>query len=346
MQVHSSSLNLFNRKDGAGDQVKSSSQSRMGGGGVMHSKSTYTFGTDSTSSLALFDHDWSRESLDKFFSPVETFLEGQLRREKSSRRRCGEIVRLRNIKNYNNMVKNKLRDFDEKINLNLLLKMNKKFVKKPPPGSSNPLASESQNFRMLIAQDLAKKSTCCDRCNEKNKKYEEKSMNAFNSLFESLLAMNHEPEERSELDTKIEDVATRSRTRLAPVTRLLDKRNKITNTTSSSNLLTSTSSIKSDLKLPKLVDTTTRRGSRHMELYEHSHYGQFESKTLNEFGETYTKKSVNQMGNLMQESVVSMASSIDESILSDRSDRPIQTNRRTNNNVISRSLLKQRANIK
>lgn len=69
--------------------------------------------------------EWSKQSLEHFFNPLESFLDIQLRRERSSKRRCREVVRKRELDQQRMFVENKLREFDEKINLNGLLKRSK-----------------------------------------------------------------------------------------------------------------------------------------------------------------------------------------------------------------------------
>lgn len=68
------------------------------------------------------ESEWSKQSLDQFFNPLESFLDVQLRRERSSKRRCREVVRKRELDQQRMFVETKLREFDEKINLNVLLK--------------------------------------------------------------------------------------------------------------------------------------------------------------------------------------------------------------------------------
>jgi hypothetical protein len=63
--------------------------------------------------------------------------------------------------------------------LDLLLKSNKKFqVKRVEPG-----LNETNNFRALIADGLAKQRNDCYRCKENNKKFEEKSLARMSQLF-------------------------------------------------------------------------------------------------------------------------------------------------------------------
>ena len=72
-----------------------------------------------------YKDDWSKQSCDEFFVPVESFLSTQLQREKSSKRRCKIVEKSRNIENNRKFVEDRLHEYDEKISLNTLLKHNK-----------------------------------------------------------------------------------------------------------------------------------------------------------------------------------------------------------------------------
>lgn len=123
---------------------------------------------DFTAEASNLDDDWSKESCSDFFVPVEHFLNKQLKREKSSKRRCSEIVKIRNIENNRVFIENTLKDFDDKINLNLL-------IKNKDPGTrvntNTNTFTESCNYRSLIADE--RKNTNCSRCKEKNRRYED-----------------------------------------------------------------------------------------------------------------------------------------------------------------------------
>jgi hypothetical protein len=72
-----------------------------------------------------YKDDWSKQSCDEFFVPVESFLSTQLQREKSSKRRCKIVEKSRHIQNNRKYVEDRLHEYDEKISLNTLLKHNK-----------------------------------------------------------------------------------------------------------------------------------------------------------------------------------------------------------------------------
>lgn len=72
-----------------------------------------------------YKDDWSKQSCDEFFVPVESFLSTQLQREKSSKRRCKIVEKSRHIENNRKYVEDRLHEYDEKISLNTLLKHNK-----------------------------------------------------------------------------------------------------------------------------------------------------------------------------------------------------------------------------
>jgi hypothetical protein len=72
-----------------------------------------------------YKDDWSKQSCDEFFVPVESFLSTQLQREKSSKRRCKIVEKVRNVENNRKYVEDRLHEYDEKISLNTLLKQSK-----------------------------------------------------------------------------------------------------------------------------------------------------------------------------------------------------------------------------
>ncbi|CAF0983535.1 unnamed protein product [Brachionus calyciflorus] len=115
-----------------------------------------------------FQDDWSREQFEDFFFPVEQFLSNQSKREKSSKRRCSEIIKRRNLENTRRFIENTISDFDEKISLNLLVKSRESL----PKGNSSSF-SESSNYRALIADEILRINSKCSRCREKNRRYEE-----------------------------------------------------------------------------------------------------------------------------------------------------------------------------
>lgn len=100
--------------------------------------------------------EWSKQSLEHFFNPLESFLDIQLRRERSSKRRCREVVRKRELDQQRMFVENKLREFDEKINLNGLLKRSKEAaaMKKMPTveGTYGGLTNNIRVFEQPIHQ--------------------------------------------------------------------------------------------------------------------------------------------------------------------------------------------------
>jgi hypothetical protein len=125
-----------------------------------------------------FNDNWSKESCDSFIVPIESFLDYQLKRERSSKRRCKEIVKLRNVVNEKNDMENSLKEFDMKINLNTLLKKSKDHSGSCPTAFIAP-PHASNNYRALIAEEQVRKHAQCGRCLLNNKRYEE---NCFNEL--------------------------------------------------------------------------------------------------------------------------------------------------------------------
>ncbi|RNA37442.1 hypothetical protein BpHYR1_001675 [Brachionus plicatilis] len=113
--------------------------------------------------------DWSKEGCENMFNSVERFLDSQLKREQSCKRRCNEIIKVRNLKNTQKLIANTIKDFDEKINLNLLLKNKEAGAK----GNSPSSLSDSANYRALIAEEILRINSKCSRCREKNRRFEE-----------------------------------------------------------------------------------------------------------------------------------------------------------------------------
>ena len=244
-----------------------------------------TNGIEFSDTSCFSNDDWSKESLDQFFSPFESFLDYQRRREKSSKRRCTELVKVRTLENYQNELKNRLKYYDEKINLNLLLKMNKKLQR--IGGKLPTLSNESHNFRLLVAQGLAKQKNACDRCKEKNKKFEENSFDRINNLFAHIKLNNQRPGEKKE-----EEQQQRGMSGISNIKQ------------SDFNLakLPPLAGVGSDMKI-----SARRQPSLGEHYSEKSLYGQFESKTLNDFGESYFRK--NEICRVEAESLLTVNSS-------------------------------------
>ena len=107
-------------------------------------------------------NDWSNHSDylgDDYFSRVETLLDSQLRLENETREKCQEIVKERNIKNNIIDIEDRLREYDEQISLNLLLKKNKDYTS---PTHLNHMSSSTLNLKDM-------RGPHCERCTEKNR---------------------------------------------------------------------------------------------------------------------------------------------------------------------------------
>ena len=147
-----------------------------------------------------FIHDWSKESCDDFFEPVNLFLSNQLQRENSSKRRCKEVVKSRNLQNNRNYIDEKLKEYDEKISLNLLLKKNKEIS---PPVSHILTTNGLNNYRALIAEEIVQKNLHCDRCVEKNRKYDD-------NFLQDLLDLEVKNRGKSKKKLKLPNLNTRT----------------------------------------------------------------------------------------------------------------------------------------
>lgn len=107
-------------------------------------------------------NDWSSESNylgSDYFARVETFLDTQLKQENEIKEKCQEIVRERNIKNSILDMEDKLREYDEQISLNLLLKKNKDYT---APQQHHHNSTNSLNLKDM-------RGPHCERCVEKNR---------------------------------------------------------------------------------------------------------------------------------------------------------------------------------
>ena len=119
-----------------------------------------------------FNDDWSKQSCNEFFVPVESFLKDvQLRREHSSKRRCKIVENLRNIENNRKYVEERIHEYDEKISLNVLLKNSKSCSLQV----NQPMNVGQLNYRALIAQEILRKNSHCNRCTDRDRKYEDNS---------------------------------------------------------------------------------------------------------------------------------------------------------------------------
>jgi len=131
-----------------------------------------------------FKDDWSKESCNEFLNPLESFLDNQLKRERSSRRRCKELVKLRNMENNRTYVENTIKELDEKISLNVLLKKNRSLYTKSKQSNAN---GGSSNYRALIADEIIKRNSYCYRCVDRNRRVEDNQLNDSMGLSRSRL---------------------------------------------------------------------------------------------------------------------------------------------------------------
>jgi hypothetical protein len=157
-----------------------------------------------------FKNDWSKESCNEFLNPLESFLDNQLKRERSSRRRCKELVKRRNIENNRSYVENTIKDLDEKISLNVLLKKNHNLYTKSNVSNINGGAS---NYRALIADEIIKRNSYCFRCEERNRRVEDNQMNDSMGLSRSRLkkrSVNKTPFKLPSLTSTSKSVLLRS----------------------------------------------------------------------------------------------------------------------------------------
>ena len=134
-------------------------------------------GADNTNESS-FKDDWSKQSCNEFFVPLESFLDFQLQREKSSKRRCKKIETLRNHENSRRYVEDKLKEYDDKICINVLLKQSKSMSLQASMATTNVGLT---NYRALIAEEIIRKNSHCNRCEYRNRRHEENLfLNAVN----------------------------------------------------------------------------------------------------------------------------------------------------------------------
>ena len=125
---------------------------------------------NNSDTLSSFKDDWSKQSCDEFFVPVESFLDSQLKREKSSKRRCKQIEKQRSMENNKRYMEERISEYDEKISLNVLLKQSKSCSIQV----SNPMNNTGQlNYRALMAEEIIRKNSRCNRCIDRTRKYED-----------------------------------------------------------------------------------------------------------------------------------------------------------------------------
>jgi hypothetical protein len=231
-------------------------------------QSSNQFKSDSSSNLKsaknyyanAFNDDWSKESLECFFSPLESFLENQLKREHSSKKRCEKLVQMRNIEHYRAYIQNRLKEYDEKINLDLLVKNRKKLKQ-----------AERQQFNQLQSPSYTTTKT-----------YDSASNTNFKALIADSLSK--------------------------PYMKKYKLSDELTTHYSTTNSLRDLNKLNINLKLPKISPQSNLKNrvkdAESAELfYESSHYGNFESKTLNDFSENYFNKRSNMKSNRNRKSM-------------------------------------------
>ncbi len=113
--------------------------------------------------------DWSNFK-EEVFSKVESDLKNVLlKREKSSRRRCNKIENRRKSENYNAFCGEMLEKYDEEIQLDELMKMNKKYIAHKAPR----LCCGANNYQMRLADEMANRKCHCHRFIETRQKYQQ-----------------------------------------------------------------------------------------------------------------------------------------------------------------------------
>jgi hypothetical protein len=120
-----------------------------------------------------YNNDWSKQSCSVFLTPIEAFLQNQRQRENSSKQRCGEILKKRSEEYDKKDVERRLKEYDDKICLNVLLRKNRE-LNNNSNGSSN--SNSSHHFRkLLVSQNLSSHS--CDRCHQRKRNEEKAFLN-------------------------------------------------------------------------------------------------------------------------------------------------------------------------
>ena len=108
-------------------------------------------------------NDWSHDSEyfgGDYFHKVESLLDFQHKFESEIKEKCQGIVKERNMKNNLLDIEDRLREYDEHISLNLLLKKNKDYTS--PSQHHNFNNNSSLNFKDM-------RGPHCERCTEKNR---------------------------------------------------------------------------------------------------------------------------------------------------------------------------------
>jgi hypothetical protein len=130
---------------------------------------------ESENQIEYYIDDWSEETCDLILiSPMKKFLNVQHRREQSSRRRCMQIEARRKEENSRKYAELCLKEFDDRVNLSLLLKKNKLALLARVQQSNSNLSLP--NYKALLAREILRRNASCHRCVERNKKYEENAI--------------------------------------------------------------------------------------------------------------------------------------------------------------------------
>ena len=129
---------------------------------------------DEEESPTPYNNDWSKQSCAVFLTPIETFLQNQRKREQSSKQRCNEIVKERSKKFDKIDTERRLREYDEKFRINVLLRKSRESNNST---NSTPNSSSIGNYRQLLALENSHKNHMCERCLDKKRKQEKAFLN-------------------------------------------------------------------------------------------------------------------------------------------------------------------------
>ena len=120
-----------------------------------------------------YNNDWSKQSCSVFLTPIEAFLQNQRKREFSSKKRCGEILKKRSEEYDKKDVERRLKEYDDKICLNVLLRKNRE-LNNNSNASSNSTSSHHLR-KLLVSQSQSNHS--CERCHQRKRKEEKAFLN-------------------------------------------------------------------------------------------------------------------------------------------------------------------------
>ena len=123
--------------------------------------------------VSQYNNDWSKQSCSVFLTPIEAFLKNQRNREQSSKKRCGEIVKQRSSEFDKKDAERRLKEYDDKICLNVLLRKTRELNNNSSTSSHSN--NSSQYRKLMLSENL--RNHKCERCHQRKRKEEQAFLN-------------------------------------------------------------------------------------------------------------------------------------------------------------------------